>query len=229
MSWIAGYTFVGNGTNGAVNAVLFQTATSTYILKAQGAGSSGFVPIVGSDAQLGAAYVNDVEKHYARKVIKRMWIHVRSLQPSTTNNMMAIIAPFRGGGGAEYAIFEVLATAAEVGNTLTQVSSMKGAFSVDSFQSKSVEITPYIAGGSGARQNEFDLSTIVSGNSAGSIVNPGVATGVDGDGDIPACFTLAGNCTTAALQNTKVHEIVIEQEVDLLDYIGGMNQVQPIA
>jgi hypothetical protein len=33
MSWIAGYTFVGNGTNGAVNAVLFQTATSTYILK----------------------------------------------------------------------------------------------------------------------------------------------------------------------------------------------------
>jgi len=231
MSWVAGYTFVGNGTNGAANAVLFQTATSTYLLRGYTAGSSsGQVPIVGADAQLGAAYVNDVEKHFARKVVKRMWIHVISLQPSTSNNMMAVIAPFRGGGGCEQAVFDVLATAGQVGNTVTNVTSMKGAFSVDSWQSKTVEITAFIAGGAGARQNEFDINSIqVPGAVAGSIVNPAAATGIDGDGDIPACFALAGNCTTAALQNTKVHQIVIEQEVDLLDYIGGMAQVLAVS
>jgi hypothetical protein len=228
IAWTAGTIFVGNGTNGIANSVYFLTATGTYLARGFSAGASGMVPIVASDAQLGAAFIKDVEKHFARKVIKRMWIHLISLQPSTANNMMVVVAPSRGGGGVEWAIFDALATAAEPANTVINVTSMKGSFPCDSWQNKSVEITSFIAGGSGARQNEFDLDTIVSGNAAGSVINPGLVTGVDGDGDIPACFAVAGNSTTAALQNTNTHLVVIEQEVDYLDYIGGMSQILPI-
>jgi len=235
MAWVTGYTYVGNGTNGAANAVLFLTGTGTYLLSANAptanpnTSSSGMVPILGADTQLGRSYVSDIEKHYARKVIKRMWIHIVSLQPSTANNMMAILAPVRGGGGVEGAKFVVLATAGEAGNTVDNVSSMKGACSIDSFESKTIDITAFIAGGSGPRQNEFDLNQVVGVQNGPTIITAGAPSGVDGDGFVPACFTLAGNNTTAALQGTKVHEIIIEQEVDLLDYVGGMPLALPLA
>jgi len=229
LCYTAGYTFVGNGTNGAANAVLFETADSAYLLHPFGTNSSGMVPIIASDGSLGQAFVKDVIKHFARVVIKRLWLHVDSLQPSTANNMMCVVAPSRGGGGLPQATFDVLATASEVGNTVANVSSMKGAFTVDSWESKCSEITDFIAGGSGARQNEFDVQTaIASGSNAGSVIVPGSYTDADGDGLVPACFTVAGNNTTSGLQNTKVHQISVELEIDLLDYVGGMAATNPI-
>jgi hypothetical protein len=228
VSWTAGFIFVGNGTNGATNAVLYQTATSTYIAAPNSAANSGFVPILAADSQFGSSYVTDVEKHYARKIIKRMWMHIISLQPSTSNNMMAVVAPLRGGAGLEAARFDPLATA-NAANTVTNVTSMKGAFSVDSWESKSCEITDFIAGGSGSRQNEFDISSKTQGAVSGSVLAAGAVINLDGDGFCPACFAIAGNNTTTGLQNTQTHQIVIEQEVDLIDYIGGMAIPLPVA
>jgi len=228
ISWTAGYIFVGNGTNGATNAVIYQTATSTYIAAPNSSTNSGFVPILAADSQFGSSYVTDVEKHYARKIIRRMWMHIISLQPSTSNNMMAVVAPLRGGAGLEAARFDPLATA-NAANSVTNVTSMKGAFSVDSWESKSVEITDFIAGGSGPRQNEFDISSKTQGAVAGSVMQAGAIVNLDGDGFCPACFAVAGNNTTAGLQNTQTHQIVIEQEVDLIDYIGGMAIPLPVA
>jgi hypothetical protein len=222
---VIGFTFVGNGTNGTANSVYFQTASGTWLVKGQGSQSSGQAPALLGDYDLGQTYVNDVEKHFARKVIKRAWIHVDSLQPSTSNNMMAVIGVSRGPGGAAYSIPIALATASVPANTVNQVSSMRDSFPVDSWEHASREITQFIAGGSGPKQNEFEIEA-APGALAGLQFYETTATPstFDGDSLVPFCIAVAGNNTTATLQNTKVHQITIEQEVDLLDFVGGMNQ-----
>jgi hypothetical protein len=225
VAWTAGYTFVGDGTNGIADSVYFQTVTGTYLMAGLTAGVSGFVPVVSGDTQLGATYLSDIEKHFARKIIKRMWIHLDSLQPSTSNNMMCVVGIARGGSGTEAAQGNVLATATTPANTVTNVLSMKGSFPVDSWESKSCEITDFIAGGSGARQNEFQVGSTTA---SGTIVVAGSTSGFDGIGTVPSCFAIAGNSTTSGLRNTRVHQVVIEQELDLLDYVGGMAVVNPV-
>jgi len=222
---VAGYIWVGDGTDGTANSVYFQTAAGTYLVQGLASSSSGMVPIAISDSQVGQAYVRDVEKHFARKIIRRMWIHVDSLQPSTSNNMMAVIGVSRGGGGLSNSIPITFATASVTANTVANVSSMRGAFTVDSWESKCVDITEFIAGGSGPQQNEFDIELPTTGASV--YTSSGTSYGVDGDGTIPACFAVAGNSTTAALKATQTHQVVIEQEVDLLDFTGGMSLVNP--
>jgi len=229
LSWVIGYTFVGNGTNGTANSVYFQTASSTYLIVAQGNNSSGQVPIAASDLDLGATYASDIEKHFARKVVKRMWIHIDSLQPSTSNNMMCVLGVSRGPGGMAFSTPAALATASVASNTVNQVSSMAKSIPVDSWEHKTLEITEFIAGGSGPKQNEFEIQG-APGTGGGAIYTNGAGNVPDLDGDslVPACFAIAGNNTTAALQNTKVHQISIEQEIDLLDYVGGMSAAKPI-
>jgi len=226
ITWVAGYTYVGNGTNGTNNSVYYQTASSTYLIQGFSTGSkiSGQVPILAGDPDIGQAYVADVEKHYARKVIRRMFIHVDSLQPSTSNNMMAVIGVSRGAGGAAESLPQALATAAVGSNTVANVSSMRDAFTVDSWEHRTVEITQFIAGGSGPKQNEFEIGA-GPGNGV-SFYSPGANAypNLDVEGTCPACIAVAGNSTTAGLEGTQVHQISITQEVDLLDYIGGMAQ-----
>jgi hypothetical protein len=222
IAWVAGTTWVGNGTNGTANSVYFLTGSGTWIIQGfvAGAGGSGQIPIASSDTDIGQAYVRDIEKHFARKVIRRMWIHVDSLQPSTSNNMMAVFGISRGPGGMSRSIPITAATAAITSNTVGNVASMRGAFVVDSWEHKTIDITEFIAGGSGPQQNEFE---IVGTPSAASIyVTTATVTTIDGNGLVPACFSVAGNCTTAGLQGTSVHQITFEQEVDLLDFTGGM-------
>lgn len=222
VSYVAGYTYVGNGTSGTIDAVLFRAKNLTLCNPFAAGTASGQVPIAASDPVLGATYVSDLEKHFARKVIKRMWLHVDSLQPATSNNMMCVIAPSRGGGATPYTFFSPAATAPLAGNTVENVSSMRGAFPVDSWESKSMDISEFIAGGSGAKQNEFEIG---STDPAVTNVSGG---GVDGEGLIPACFAVAGNSTTTTLRGSNVHQIVVEQEIDLLDYVGGMAQASAI-
>lgn len=227
LSWVAGYVWVGDGTDGAANGVYFQSRSSNYFMAGNGVTptggtvvSSGWVPIAASDADVGQTYISDLEKHFSRKVIHRMWVHIDSLQPSTQNNMMAVIAFSRGGSGAEQGVPFTPTGNTSAGNTVANLSSVKEAFTVNSWESKTVEITDMIAGGSGSRQNEFDIQT---GPGAKSIwAAPLVPTTLELSGVIPACMAVAGNSTTAGLQSSAVHQIVIEQEVDLLDYIGGM-------
>jgi len=228
VSWVIGYTYVGDGASGTANNVYFLTASNTYLIKGFVANSSGgMVPISGSDVDLGATYVSDVEKHYARKVIRRMWINVDSLQPNTSNNMMCVIAISRGPGGTDMSIPITKATAAVTSNTVANVSSMNKAFTVDSWEHRTVEISEFIAGGSGPRQNEFDIQGSPAGASQGIYGNgSGAEPSIDGVGNIPACLAVAGNSTTVALQATNVHQISITQEIDLLDFVGGMAQTR---
>lgn len=223
--WTAGYTWVGDGTSGTANSVYFLTASDTFIIQGLTTNSSGLVPIAAGDTDIGQTFIADVEKHFARKVIKRMWIHVDSLQPSTANNMMTVFGFGRGGSGGAYSIPITKATASIVANSTANLSSMTGSFCVDSWQNACVEITQFVAGGSGARQNEFSIQS-APGSTSHSKIYPssGNPPTIDDD-SFPATFGVAGNSTTTALQNTKVHQISFEQEVDLLDYLGGMTAI----
>jgi len=226
ISWILGYTFVGDGTRGAANAVLFLTNMGTYITgNGAGPAAQGAVPILSSDTQLGATYCSDIEKHYSRKVIKRMWVHVASLQPATSNNMMAVVAVSRGPGLAQQGVQAVQATSVNA-QGFTNVMSMNNAMTVDSFETKSMDVTQFIAGGSGAKQNEFELA---QAGVATTVIQAGQTAIVDElEGLAPASLIVSGNSTTAGLQNTKVHAIIIEQEIDLLDFVGGSPIIAPI-
>jgi len=224
VAWVAGTTYVGNGTNGTNNSVYFETASGTYLIRGWvAASSSGQFPVAMSDTDVGASYVADIMKHFARLRIKKLWLHVDSLQPSTSNNMMTVFAPSRGPGAVPFSYPVALATAAVTANTVPNVSSMKGAFTVDSWESKCVDITEYIAGGSGPRQDEFEI-----GNSKAAVgiyaAGGNTQSGVDGVGLVPCCIAVAGNSTTTTLPGTSVHQVSIEAEIDLLDFIGGMAQ-----
>jgi len=221
---VIGFTYVGNGTNGTANSVYFLTASQTWLIQGLTANSSGQVPVALADTDVGQAYVKDVEKHFVRKVIRRMWLHVDSLQPSTSNNMMAIIGFSRGPGGMARSIPKALATASVTANTVANLASMRGSFPIDSWEHKSIEITEFIASGSGSSQNEFEIipAPNLGGTSQAIYVTDGTQPTVDGEGLIPACIAVAGNSTTAGLQGTIVHQITIEQEIDLIDYVGGM-------
>jgi len=227
ITWVIGYTYVGDGTSGTIDTVYFlpfSAGVKTWLIQGLATKSSGQVPILSEDADVGAAYIADVEKHFARKVIKRMWIHVDSLQPSTSNNMMAVIAPSRGPGGGVASTPITFATAAVTANSVGNVTSMRGAFPIDSWESKSSEITEYIAGGSGPRQNEFELQAGLEATSQHIYVTTNVVPAANLAPITPACFAVAGNSTTTGLRATVVHQISIEQEVDYLDYVGAMQQ-----
>ncbi len=226
-AWVIGYTYVGDGTNGIADSVYFQCADSTPALSKLNAGyvastSTGLVPILGSDSVLGRSYIADIDKHYAKKVVRRMWIHVDSLQPSTANNMMAVIAPRRGAAACYGANDFPIVSATTVANSIPNVSSMKEAFTIDSWESKWCEITQFIAGGSGPKQNEFEIGSLTNSSTVTQSANQ------DLDGVAPAEFAVAGNSTTTTLRGTRVHQISIVQEVDLLDYIGGQQQLNPV-
>jgi len=204
VSWITGYIWVGNGTIGATDSVYFvRSDQSQTVLPC--------VPVLSSDAVLGQTYCADVEKHYARKVIKRQWLHLISVQPATSNNMMVAIVPVKGAGDTVHVTVQATTAAA---NTLANTIGMSGVMTANSYESKSMDMTKYIGGGAGADQNDF----AIQGNAAQTSV---VGQAVDGGGYVPSVFYVAGNSTTTGLRGTATHMVVIEQECDFVDFIGG--------
>jgi hypothetical protein len=219
VSWITGYTYVGNGTIGATDEVLMQlTSGSSYVNASAG---SGVVPVLGSDTVLGKSYVSDVEKHFARKRITSCKLHLVSLQPSTANSMVAYVAPFRGPGPSGDTIYGTGTTA---GPVLADVLSSAGAKSAPSWGNLTLDLTPYIPGGSGPKQNEFAL------NKDGDDASTNWGTGnTDLTMVAPCSFVVSGSNSTSGLRGTRVHMIIIEQVVDLLDFTGGVVNPYPYA
>lgn len=227
MAWSLGFVYVGNGTNGAANAVLFQTTSGALLADASVA--QPFVPILGSDTVLGKSYVSDITKHYARKVIHRMWLEVNALVPSTGSAMMVAIGALRGPSSCAATTPHVLATAGATAATLDSVTSIRDCMVLTSFENRTMEISHLIAGGSGPRQDEFNVA---SQNASGTAFVAATAVGatLPGglEGIVPACIVVGGNNTVAAYQAQQMFEIVIRQEVSFLDYAGGSAQVNPL-
>lgn len=222
---VIGTIYVGNGTNGTTDAVYLQSASNTWLVSGRDATSmaSGWAPLLISDADFGQSYIGDIEKHFSRKVIRKMWLHVNSLQPTTTANMVIVGAASRGSQGAEQGLPIATATAVVPANTIANVQSCKGAFVLNSWENKTVDLTEFIAGGSGPRQNEFDLQT---GPTVGQFwTTTATRSTLDASGVVPASICFAGNNTSTSFRGTDIANVVIEQEVDYLDYVGGMSAI----
>lgn len=211
LAWQAGSVYVGNGTFGTTDAVYFiDNATLGIVVPV--------VPVAFADAFVGKTYVSDIAKHFARVRIRRCRIMVVSLHPATTNDMVAYIAPIRGAANlveAARSVTPSTPTAQTVGN----VGAMDDRLEVSSYGSTMADWTKYIAGGSGAQQNEFQISDAVASTSI---------IGSSGVGIVPLCFAVAGNNSTAALRATTTHTIWIELTLDFLDFVGGLTQSYPI-
>lgn len=230
ISWVLGQTYVGDGTNGTADSVYLVSNSSQWLaIGSSGgpSGSSGWAPIASADADFGQSYIQDIERHFARKVIKRMVLHINSRNPATSNNMMAVIAVSRGASGAERGVPAVLANPTVAANTLDNLQSVRDNVTVNSWESRSLDITNCIAGGSGARQNEYDLQT-GPGNSTAIWTTGGTPTTLELSGVVPSSIAVAGNSTTAGLRGMKIHQIIVEQEVDYVDFIGGMANIAPV-
>jgi hypothetical protein len=220
ISWLCGYTFVGDGAVlGIADTVYFQPAGSAALL-AEGPGGALMIPILGSDDYIGQTYVDDIVKHYARRRIRKLKLRLISLNPSTANAMMVYVGPVRGAGASGDTV--LAGGFVSAGATLANVLAMAGAISLASYESKELDITSFVAGGSAGAQNEFANSR--NGDDASATWGLGSS---DLTGITPAAFVVAGTNATAALRGTRVHMIVVEQTVDLLDFLGGQNLVFP--
>lgn len=212
ISWLAGYTLVGNGTLGATDSVYFTAPNQTTITPASAGG--GMVPVLGADPAIGQTYVSDVEKHYSRKRIRECRLHFIPVQPSTANSAMVYVGPVRGPGSSGDSL---AATGTGAAPTVPNVIGMAGSKGFASWEHASIDLTPYIAGGSGPQQNEFAISR--DGDDASSQWGNG---NMDLDLICPCAFVISGQNSTPALRGTVLHMIVVEQVVDLLDFIGGV-------
>jgi hypothetical protein len=215
MSWLAGYIYVGNGTLGATDSVYFCDPTKTYTI-VNNAGIGANVPVAGGDALVGATYIGDVIKHFSRMRINSQRLILEPLQPSTANSMVALVAPQKGSSGIGKS-----ATDTTAGLTYTNVISMNGMRQAASWESCSIDLTGFIGGGSGQKQNEFDINAGIDANGESS------QSGYAARGVIPTSFAVSGSNSTTGLRGTVTHAVFIEQSVDLLDYIGGNNATYP--
>jgi hypothetical protein len=215
LSWLIGYIYVGNGTTGTTDNVYLIDPTKTDIIipEVSGTTSGGAnIPVLSFDGLVGATYASDIFKHYGRVRYGKSKLCVVSLNPSTTNQMTVAIAPKRG--ASSIGTFTNLGSAATA-LPQTDVWSMTGAKNIASWESQEIDLTPFIAGGSGALQNEFD--TVVGAGAADVAGNSDyVARQV-----VPCTFAVSGNNSTTALRGTVTHAVIGEQMVDLLDFIGG--------
>ncbi len=211
ISWLTGYTYVGNGTLGATDSVYFAAPNLTAITPASA--GAGMVPVLGSDPAIGQTYVSDVEKHYSRKRVRSCKLHFIPVQPSTANSAFVYAGPVRGPGAAGDA---TLATGTGAAPTVPNVLGMAGSKGFASWEHSTIDLTPFIAGGSGPKQNEFAIGR--DGDDASTQWGSGT---MDLDMICPCAFVISGTNATAALRGTTLHMIIVEQVVDLLDFIGG--------
>ena len=220
VSWVTGFVYVGDGTNGATNSVYFRCNGADLIVPSTSGG--GQTPILGAETNLGQSYVSDIEKHYSRKRLNRLRLHIVSVQPGTSNSMVAAVAPVRGcGGSGDTVAFWGATTAAP---TLQNVMGMSGVKSLASWETTTIDMTHFIAGGSGPRQNEFSINR--DGDSAGGTWGGG---NLDLIGIAPAAFVVSGSNSTTALRGTNTHFVVVETTCDYLDFLGGMPNATPLS
>lgn len=219
ISWMIGFTVVGDGTTGTVDLVYFRPASGNAVATVT-ADSRGHVPILGSDALLGQTYIKDVEKYYARKRVRSIRLLFKSAQTSTANSAQIFVAPIRGPGSSGDTIIAATGTAVTVPDTL----GMAGVKNAASWEDVVLDMTPFIANGTGPKQNEYAISR--DGQDASVQWGAGA---MDLDQIAPCAFVVAGTNATAAIRGSVLHYVMVEQVVDLLDFLGGNFIARPLA
>lgn len=220
IAWLCGFTYVGDGTLGVIDSVYFRPASGASGVAGAFGDSQAVVPILSSDTVVGQTYLRDIEKYYARKRVRTTKLHLVPFNTSTANSAQIFVAPIRGPGSAGDTVVSATPLSLTVANTL----GMNGVKNAACWSQVAVDLTPYIAGGSGAKQNEFAVSR--TGDDVSTAWGAGA---MDLTNICPCSFSIAGNNSTAALRGTNVHYVIVEQVIDLLDFLGGNSLARPLA
>jgi len=136
--------------------------------------------------------------------------------------MTLTAAPVRGPPGKAELALGTTGTGAAVSQL--NVMSLSGSKTCDSFENLEIDLTPYIAGGSGASQNEFQIADFENASGDSVVLDP-----MDVNGSVPCSFVVSGNSTVSALRGTNTHMVVIETQCDFLDFVGAVPALDPIA
>jgi len=212
-SWVAGTVYVGDGTLGAANGLYLRTPITNPAAD-NGYTVTPMVPVAPADQYLGASYMQFLERFYRRKRFNKLVAHFRPIRTSTSNDISLSVAPMRGPPGTNETIVGSMSTVAATSQI--GVMSITGTKTVDGFIPTSLDLTPYIASGSGPKQNEFANSATSAG---GTWLNNASTSGL---GSCPCAFYVAGSSTVTALQGADVMVVSIEAEMDWLDFVGGL-------
>jgi len=217
MSYQLGSIYWGNGTIGANGSAYIIAAGNTiYYL-------TNSVPIAFCDPIIGAGYLFDIMKHYSRKVVKKLYLRFNPIYTSTANNAVIFVAPTRSGTDA--VLCYALTSGTGAPNAVSTTMAMGGVQSFAAWERLEMDITGYIAGGTGRDQNEFSINATTTISANASFVN---AT-LPGLGIVPACFYLSGTSPTfnGSAGGISSHYITVHAVVDLLDWRGSETNPSP--
>jgi len=206
IEWVMGYAYVGDGTHGAQDSVYFGAgdATTTY---------PSLIPIAPADATFGQSYAADVMKHYARKNVRSCGVAYLPKFTSTANSCQVQMAPYRGGS-----LLPVAKTDTTAAPTQANVFGMQDNISFSCFQEAQLDLTKYIAGGSGPTQREFNVGAPAADASGTVAVNSLV---------VPCGFIVTGTNSNTAFRGANIGTFVGCITLDLLDYLGGQSESNP--
>lgn len=228
IGWVTGTVRVGNGVTGVANSVYFRLASGAGLAGPQVGGNAArcWMPAAACDTNLGQSYMADVMKHYSRLIIHKARMCLVTLHPSTANDCTVQLAVARGPGPSAQGYYNTTATmvAAATADVIPLPETSR--ITVASYESKDLDVTRFIAGGSGAKQNEFEINA----DSFATVIHPAAntASAMDLEGLVPFSFIVGGTNSTAALQGLDTHDVVIEYDMELLDFIGAINLLAPV-
>jgi len=181
-----------------------------------------FLPVAPCDNWIGRNNMYDVMKHYSRKVVTAIKVYLTPELTNTGNNGLFAISATRGGTDTFGINSTTSATSLGVGSD-TDVMTMKNAVPFRVYDSVEYDATWAIAGGSGAKQNEFAISNSDTNN------NTVVGNAVDGLGVIPCVLVMGGSSGAYSTSTQTVsHRCIIKLTISLLDYRGTFNALNPL-
>jgi len=206
----------GNATNGA-NLALFLTPIANQGLYLTG----GILPIAPGDngviaaggGTFGAAYVTDLFKHFARVRFRKIVMIYCPLTANTGQDTVLYFAPIRGGAAS----ISTASLGSAQGSVipLSTIQGMRGNKGGPHWRPCVLDLTPYIAGGSGPKQNEFTLDITGSATAAVADLVAEVA--------LPCEVAFGGNSSVSAHNGSALGYIKVCCVVDLLDFVGGLS------
>jgi len=205
----AGFVYTGlTGTLGLTGSLYYQDNTMTYIATTP-------VPISMADANIGQTYVADLFKHFTSKRFRRLALKYVPIYTSTGNNCEVVVAPYRGFG----TIPNLVLTGGPSPLTVASVLGAKGARSFSYWQPQEWDLTPYISGGYGAKQNEFYVASENNVVTSTELIT----------NSWPCGFMVTGSSTsgTGLPNNVQVGRFLVCAVVDLLDFTGGIVRTNP--
>jgi len=205
-NYIWGGTVVGDsahtGAGGFINFVpAYALGTTNAIC------TSGVCPVAPGDTAWGLPGFGQIMVQFTRIVFKRLMLEVIPVRGSSTDTGLMCIAPVRG---FNYSV--TWGTSSSMSIAESTVIDMSGSKMFPMWEGAKLDLTPYIAGGSGAKENEFPtLGFLNNSNSQTNEISDWLS--------IPCGIILGGQ--TQITSNFQTHIFRMHATVDLLDWTAN--------